>query len=152
MKKLSRLMLPAFAVPLFAVILTGCSKTDDVRLVLCKEVTDRLLASKGPLEWTGNSQRIKRPAYAVIHLDFKAGPQGQQLSSECYFEYDAVEENVMTQVDELSAYSSLPYKMTIQGRDVPKPILQKAVSAEQMEGLSEFLDKLIEAPRRLQSG
>ena len=42
--------------------------------------------------------------------------------------------------------------MTLQGRDVPKPILQKAVSAEQMEGLSEFLDKLIEAPRRPQSG
>ncbi|MEJ2308439.1 MAG: hypothetical protein P8Z78_03860 [Gammaproteobacteria bacterium] len=151
MRLLSRLLLPALAVPLFAATLAGCARTDDVRLVLCKEVTDRLLASKGPLEWTGNSQRIKRPAYAVIHLDFKAGPQGEQMSSECYFEYNAVEENVMTQVDELSAYSTLPYRMTIEGRDVPKPILQKAVSEEQIEGLSEFLDKLREAPRRLQS-
>jgi hypothetical protein len=143
------------SIPVIAAGLFGCSgKTDDVRLVLCKEVTDRMLMSMRPIEWKGNSHRIKRPEFAVIHLDFtinKAGWEGKTVTSECYFEYDTVEENVITHVDELSAYSTLPYKMTIQGKAVPKLVLQQAVSQEQIEGLSEFMDKVVETHRKLQS-
>lgn len=134
--------------------LSGCTKTDDVRLVLCKEVTDRLLASMRPIEWQGNSHRIARPEYAVIHLDFfvnKADWEGKTVTSECFFEYDTVEENVITHVDELSAYSTLPYKVTIQDKEVPKLIMKQAVSAEQIEGLNEFMDKVVETHRHLQS-
>ncbi len=142
------------ALPVSVLLLAGCSgKTDDVRLVLCKEVTDRLLADMRPIEWTANSERINRPAFAVIELEFSTGGQqeGSSMTSECYFAYEAVEENVMTHVDELSAYSTLPYRMTIDGNEVPKQILQKAVSEEQIEGLAEFMDKISGTSRKLLS-
>ncbi|MGD8556528.1 MAG: hypothetical protein PVF23_09215 [Chromatiales bacterium] len=142
------------ALPLTVLLLAGCSgKTDDVRLVLCKEVTDRLLAGMRPVEWTANSQRINRPAFAVIELEFSTGSlhEGKSMTSECYFAYEAVEENVITHVDELSAYSTLPYRMTINGKDVPKQILQKAVSDEQIEGLAEFMEKISRTSRKLLS-
>jgi hypothetical protein len=107
-----------------------------------------------PIEWQGDSHRIVRPEYAVIHLDFfvnKADWEGKTVTSECYFEYDTIEENVITHVDELSAYSTLPYKVTIQGKEVPKLIMQQAVSQEQIEGLEEFLGKVVETHRKLQS-
>ena len=140
--------------PLSFLLLAGCSgKTDDVRLILCKEVTDRLLAGMRPIEWTANSQRINRPAFAVIELEFSTGSlqEGRSMVSECYFAYDAVEENVITHVDELSAYSTLPYRMTIDGKDVPEKILQKAVSDEQIEGLAEFMEKISKTSRKLLS-
>lgn len=145
-------LLSTLAAMLFS--LSGCTKTDDVRLVLCKEVTERLLDSMRPIEWQGNSHRIVRPEYAVIHLDFfinKADWEGRTVTSECYFEYDTIEENVITHVDELSAYSTLPYRMTIQGKEVPKLIMQQAVSQEQIEGLNAFMDKVVETHRKLQS-
>lgn len=148
------LLFPLLVLPALAILLPGCSKTDDVRLVLCKEVTDRLLATMRPIEWLGDSHRIRRPEYAVIHLDFtvsKTGWEDRKVTSECYFAYDTVEENVMTHVDELSAYSTLPYKMTIRGREVPHRILQKAVNQEQIEGFAEFFEKIREAPRKLQA-
>ena len=144
----------SLALPLSVVLLSGCSgKTDDVRLVLCKEVTDRLLADMGPIEWTANSQRINRPAFAVIDLEFSTGKQQERrsMTSECYFAYNTVEENVMTHVDELSAYATLPYRMTIDGKDVPKQVLQRAVSDEQIEGLAEFMDRINGASRKLLS-
>ena len=140
-----------FAVPA-SLFLSGCSgKSDDVRLVLCKEVTERLLADVRPVAWKGSSQRINRPAFAVIQLDFTAGKQDRSMRSECYFAYNTVEENVITHVDELSAYSTLPYRMTIGGNEVPKEILQKAVSEEQIEGLAEFMEKIAETKRKLLS-
>jgi hypothetical protein len=142
------------ALPLTVLLLAGCSgKTDDVRLVLCMEVTDRLLAGMRPIERTASSQRINRPAFAVIELEFSTGSlhEGKSMTSECYFAYEAVEENVITHVDELSAYSTLPYRMTINGKDVPKQILQKAVSDEQIEGLAEFMEKISRTSRKLLS-
>ncbi|MDX1344486.1 MAG: hypothetical protein R3179_01220 [Sedimenticolaceae bacterium] len=137
------------ALPMF--YLSGCSgKTEDVRIVLCKEVTDRLLADMRPIEWTAISQRINRPAFAVIRLEFTAGKQ-KAMQSECYFAYDTVEENVVTHVDELSAYATLPYRMTIDGQEVPQQIRQKAVSEEQIEGLAEFMEKINGASRKLLS-
>jgi hypothetical protein len=73
------------------------------------------------------------------------------MTSECYFAYNTVEENVMTHVDELSAYATLPYRMTIDGEDVPKQLLQRAVSDEQIEGLAEFMDRINGASRKLLS-
>lgn len=144
--------LPAFLVVAFSALwLSGCSgKTEDVRIVLCKEVTDRLLADMRPIEWTAISQRINRPAFAVIQLEFTAGKQ-KAMRSECYFAYDTVEENVITHVDELSAYATLPYRMTINGKEVPQQIRQKAVSDEQIEGLAEFMEKINGASRKLLS-
>jgi hypothetical protein len=142
------------ALPVSVLLLSGCSgKTEDVRIVLCKEVTDRLLADMRPIAWTANSQRINRPAFAVIQLEFSTGKQqkGRSMTSECYFAYDTVEENVITHVDELSAYATLPYRMTIDGKEVPKQILQRAVSDEQIEGLAEFMEKINGASRKLLS-
>jgi hypothetical protein len=149
-----RSLVACLALPISLFFFSGCSgKTDDVRLVLCKEVTDRLLADMRPIEWTANSQRINRPAFAVIELEFTTGRQqeGRPMTSECYFAYNTVEENVITHVDELSAYSTLPYRMTIDGKEVPKQILQKAVSDEQIEGLAEFMEKINGVSRKLLS-
>mgnify|MGYP000181600630 CR=1 FL=1 len=87
------LLFPLLVLPALAILLPGCSKTDDVRLVLCKEVTDRLLATMRPIEWLGDRHRIRRPEYAVIHLDFtvsKTGWEDRKVTSECYFAYDTV--------------------------------------------------------------
>ena len=102
------LLFPLLVLPALAILHPGCSKTDDVRLVLCKEVTDRLLATMRPIEWLGDSHRIRRPEYAVIHLDFtvsKTGWEDRKVTSECYFAYDTVEENVMFPLDMLTSES-----------------------------------------------
>ena len=92
-------------------------------------------------------------AFAVIQLEFSTGRQqeGRSMKSECYFAYDTVEETVITHVDELSAYATLPYRMTIDSKEVPKQILQRAVSDEQIEGLAEFMEKINAASRKLLS-
>ena len=45
----------------------------------------------------------------------------------------------------------IPAVMVIDGKDVPKQILQKAVSHEQIEGLAEFMEKISRTSRKLLS-
>ena len=49
-----RSLAACLALPVSVLLLSGCSgKTEDVRIVLCKEVTDRLLADLHPVYWAG---------------------------------------------------------------------------------------------------
>ena len=116
------------AITLLSVTLLSCGgKTEDVRISLCRDLSTNLVDLEQTPQWLDMKTYIKRPAYARISLAFKANAGNYKAA--CYFEYDAREENVITHTDPLSAYDTLPYKMTINGKNVPKRIIHDAVNA-----------------------
>ena len=47
-------------------VFAGCSgTTEDVRVTLCKNLTQSLLPSAQSIEWTGNENTFVRPEFAV---------------------------------------------------------------------------------------
>ena len=131
-------------------VTTGCTakKTEDVRFKLCKEVTARLLDSMKPVTFKSQQSEIRNIGDAAIRLSFtinRKGYENKLVTSACFFDYEINEQTVIDHVDPLSAYSTLPYKMTIQGQEVPQEILSQAVTAEQIEPVFEYLERVRQA-------
>lgn len=145
--QLNRPLTTAMLVMATSLTLGGCSaqKSEDVRFKLCKEVTTRLMDSMKPVTFKSQSSEIRSAGDAAIRLNFtinRKGHENKLVNSACYFEYQIVEQTVIDHVDPLAAYSTLPYKMTIQGKEVPQDILNQAVSAEQIEPFVEFAEQV----------
>ena len=138
-------------------LLTSCTggKTEDVRIKLCKEVTERILVSLKPVVFSGSHTSFRKIGDAAVILDFtinKKGYENRTVHSSCFFEHNTPEENVIDHVDRLAAFSTLPYAMTINGKAVPKEVLMKAVSAEQLEPVIEFVEQMKREIERSTSG
>jgi hypothetical protein len=125
---------------------TGCAKkTEDVRIKLCRNVTERLLESMKPIEWKSQDAGVRREGDAAIRLAFtisRADYENRVVTSACFFKHDLVEESAVDHVDPLAAFATLPYAMTIEGEHVPEELLRKAVKDEQVEPFVEFFDKV----------
>ena len=130
-----------------ALAATGCTvkKTEDVRIKLCKEVTARLLDSMKPITFKEQKSEIRNIGDAAVRLYFtitRNGYENRIVTSACFYEHDTHEPGSIEHVDLLAAYATIPYSMTIQGKEVPKEILQQAVTAEQVEPFYEFAEGL----------
>jgi homospermidine synthase len=53
------------------------------------------------------------------------------MRSACHYAYEAVDDTALTLADPLSAYATLPFKMTLNGRELSKVELRDLVNAEQ---------------------
>ena len=141
-QKTLTLGLATLALPL---LLSGCSgKTEDVRISLCRNLSTTLLSLQQPPTWLDQKTYIKRPSYAQITLNFQAdSSMGKTINfkSACFYEYSVVEENVITHTDPLSAYSTLSYKMTLNGRNIPKKVINDATNAVVRKQGKEMLEK-----------
>lgn len=127
-----------------ALIMSACSgSTEDVREVLCKRLAMTLLPIDKDTAWKDSEQRIKGPEYAVIAVRPEGGGEAR-----CWFEYDAVEETAESHVDPLSAYATLPYQMTLNGRQVDDRILLQAVNAERIRQGRAAIEPLRHATHR----
>lgn len=118
----------------FGVLFTaGCSGSrEDVRVTLCKNLTNSLLSSAESAEWTGGENTFNRPSYAVTSLTFDvAGGVPRSATSACYYAYDALDETAQTLADPLSAHATLPFKMTFDGRTLSDEELLRLVNEEQ---------------------
>lgn len=126
--------------------MAGCSgKRDDVRVTFCKEVTERILDSMKPIKWREQTTEFRKIGDAAIRLGFnvtKEGYEDRLVTSACFYEHVEPEATVLDHVDPLSSYATIPYAMTVQGKAVPKEILNQVVSAEQWEPVQEFIDQV----------
>lgn len=117
---------------------TGCSgKTEDVRIKTCKQLATTLLDVSDDVAWDKHREDIHEPEYAAIQVRASDG----KVNAVCLYEYDAAEETYETHTDPLSAYSTVPYEVTLNGRTVPVPELYQAMNTLRLEAGKRLLDK-----------
>ena len=151
-KGFGRVVLIVASAVVLSVSCTG--KTEDVRINLCREVTERLLDSMMPLTWKSQTTEIRRAGDAAIRLGFsvnKAGYENTLVTSACFFEHDLPEESALDHVNPLAAYSTVPYEMTIEGKQVPKEVLSRALTDEQLAPFREFFDSVKQEIEKLRA-
>ena len=117
-------------------ILTGgCSgPTEDVRVTLCKNLTQSLQLSSESIEWKGNENTFKRPEYAIISLSFDVVDRdGGRVSrqSACHYAYEELEDTALTLANPMDAHATLPFAMTVDGRALGDAELLRLVNEEQ---------------------
>lgn len=122
-----------------AVVLGGVSAcsgpTEDVRVSFCKNISSALVGDAASIEWKANDNTFRRPEYAIAALTFdvdEAGGASRTMQTACYFEYDAIEDTAQHLADPFSAYATLPFAMTVDGRMLADAELVRLRNAEQV--------------------
>jgi hypothetical protein len=127
-------------------VLTGCSQsTEDVRIGMCRQVTERLLESMTPIEWKSVQAQPRQQGDAEVKLGFgitKEGYEGRTITASCFYEHDMNEESALEHVNPLAAFATIPYAMEIQDKPVPEDIVRQAVTSEQLEPIKDFIKRL----------
>jgi len=127
-----------------ALLLSACTGSDeDVRVTFCKSLLIAQLSAPDDVEWEDTKQQIQRPEYAAITVQVEDG-----ATATCWFEYDAIEETAESHVDPLTAYSTLPYQMSVNGQQLADRVLLDAVNAEQRRLGRAALEQLRQAAYR----
>ncbi len=123
--------------------LAGCTgPQQDVRVSFCKDMVAAHLNALDSIWWVSDGREIKRPEYARIDLGFQIGDSsGAARQAACYYAYDTADENVITQVDPLSAYATTPYRMQVDGQALAEPVLKRLVTDVGLLQGGEFLDR-----------
>ena len=123
----------------------GCSgSTEDVRVTLCKNLTQSMHLSSESIEWKGNENTFKRPEYAVTSLTFDVvGKDGSRAGeSACHYAYEELEDTALNLANPMDAYATLPFAMTVDGRMLSDAELLELVNAEQRRQGRQVLDTL----------
>lgn len=117
-------------------LLAACSgPSEDVRVSFCKNITKAAVPSAQSIEWKSNDNTFRRPEYAIAALTFDATDRDGKttsMRSECFFEYDAIEDTAQHLADPFSAYSTLPFAMTLDGRALSDGELVRLRNGEQV--------------------
>ncbi|MFD2113081.1 hypothetical protein [Thiorhodococcus fuscus] len=114
------------------VAVNGCSDSrEDVRVVLCKDLALELSRpAPESVEWTRVETRMRRSEELRVDLGFesRAGDGSpRSMRAACFYRYDAVEDTALTLADPLSAYSTSPSRVILNGREVSGRELADAV-------------------------
>jgi hypothetical protein len=130
--------------PAIGIAVAGCSGSgEDPRETFCKNLTVAMYSLSDDVQWQESEQVIKDPQFAKITVRPKTGNRAT-----CWFEYDAPEETAESHVDPLSAYATLPYRMTLNGKAVAERTLLDAVNAEQIRQGKAVVEQLRQAAYR----
>lgn len=123
------------------VLMAGCSgPTEDVRVKTCKQLAMQLAGVSAEPAWVEHEEDIRENAYAAITVRSKGGGKSA-LKAVCRYEYDAAEETMETHVDPLSAYATVPYALSLDGRAVAPKALTQAMTALQLQAGKRLLEK-----------
>lgn len=145
MKTIFRLSISRMTLFLTAIaLISGCSGSrEDVRITFCKDLTSALLDFPPALAWRGNQNRFQRPEYVAVKVlyEMPEEPDGEAI---CFYDYDTVDENVMTHSQPLSAYSTLPYQVEMNGEPVAKSVLDHAIQSQQVKLVDTLVNRLIQ--------
>ena len=112
-------------------------------MTFCKNLIITQLDSPHDLEWITSENKIRRPEFAQIILTYQSqftGEAPQQAT--CYYEYNTVEENVMNQVDPLSAYATVPYKMIMHEEELTEQELYKAIQVAALKQGKDVVERV----------
>jgi hypothetical protein len=123
------------------VALMGCSGSrEDVRVTLCKDMVAVEVGPAQPIAWTESETQTRGYEHAAVKLRFTMG--ARDGNAVCYFKYNAVEDTALTISDPLSAYSTSPYEMTLNGRTLSGSALARAVKDAMAKQGRELVDRV----------
>lgn len=108
--------------------LSACTKTPDVRLTLCQDLTRLLLNSPQGLQWQESQSIIKGYEDLEMQLSFTLDESGSTSSASCFYAYEQDEIGAETFQDPEAAYSTYPAKMILQSKVVDKVLLSKSIN------------------------
>ena len=133
--------------------ITSCSKTPDVRLTLCQDLTQLLLNSPEQVEWkehkaimSGHNDLEMQLSYVMTQTD------GQTLTRQasCFYSYEQDEIDAETFNTPTSAYSSYPNKMIIDNKKVAPGILAQLVNQAMLNQGKQLVVKTREGFKQVQ--
>jgi hypothetical protein len=134
-------------------LLAGCSgSTEDVRVTLCKNLTQATQPAAASIEWLANENTFRRPEYAVTGLRFElvdGDGRRSTMTSACHYAYEALDDTAITLADPLSAYANLPFAMTLDGRTLGDAELLRLVNEEQRRQGRAVLQSLEKGAREM---
>lgn len=110
------------------IFLASCSKTPDVRLTLCQDLTQLLLNSPQGLQWQEHKSIIKGYEDMEMQVQFTTDEQSSTSSASCFYAYEQDDIGAETFQDPEAAYSTYPGKMILQGKDVDKMRLSQSIN------------------------
>jgi hypothetical protein len=152
------------------VIVTGsalaasCSGSrEDVRVSFCKQLVLTQVGSPGSVRWTSVATQPKGHSGLSVVLGFEGGDSGgasRARQAICRYRYNAVDDTALTLADPLSAYSTSPESMSIDGEPLSRSALGTAVKNAMVmqgkaavdraqKGIEDAADKVME---RFESG
>lgn len=109
-------------------LLSACSKTPDVRLTLCQDLTQLLLNSPQGLQWQEHKSIIKGYEDMEMLVQFTTGEQSSTSSASCFYAYEQDDIGAETFQEPEAAYSTYPGKMILQAKDVDKMLLSQSIN------------------------
>lgn len=99
----------------------SCSKTPDVRLTMCQDLTLKLLKSPDNLEWQGHKAIMNghndlqmKVSYTITESDGEV----HNGDASCFYAYEQDEIGAETFSEPTAAYSTYPHKMQLDNQPV----------------------------------
>lgn len=109
-------------------LIASCSDSrEDVRVSFCKRLVTTQLESPSSVRWTSAETQPRGHSGLSVVLGFASGDPGRTRQASCLYRYNAVDDTALTLSDPLSAYSTSPETMTIDGEMLTRPALAEAV-------------------------
>lgn len=126
---------------LAAITFMGCSGSrEDVRVTLCKDMVAVRIGSSQSITWPETETQTRGYEDAAVKLRYAARGQGGEAV--CYFKYDAMEHTAQNLSDPLSAYSTSPYEMTLDGETLSSSTLARTIKDAMEKQGGELVDRL----------
>ncbi|NEX20522.1 hypothetical protein G3480_09400 [Thiorhodococcus mannitoliphagus] len=123
----------------------GCSGSgEDVRIGLCKDLVVTLLPSGAAPVWTEARPEMRRSEELIVHLRFDAAGTGgarKAMQAACHYRHDAVDDTALTLANPMAAYSTSPYRMSLNGEVIGNPRLAQAIKQAMMKQGRELLER-----------
>ena len=118
-----------FLISTSLILLSSCSKSPDVRLSLCQDVTQELLSASGQLQWQAHKAIIKGYQDMEMALQFTTENEPDtSLQAACYYPYEEDEIGAETFETPTSAFATYPSKMRLNGQRVDTVLLAKTIN------------------------
>ena len=109
-------------------LLTACSgSTEDVQLTLCKQLAgDLVFGNYQKSDWL--AEDMKFSGYEDLEVIVRYKTASGQGETRCYYAYDTIEENAMTQANPATAYATYPSKVTQDGKVLDSMMWAKKIN------------------------
>jgi len=113
---------------LAVLLLAACSgSTEDVQLTLCKQLAgDLVFGDYQKADWLAEDVKIK--GYEDLEVIVRYKTQSGEGETRCYYVYDTIEENAMTQANPATAFATYPSKVTQDGKVLDSMMWAKKIN------------------------
>ena len=138
-----RIAVPAGLAAVLA--LTGCSgPTEDVRITFCKNLLANMQPAGTDLQWADSEVAIQRPSHAITQVQRAEETAGQSgpVKAACWYVFEYREHLPSALANPIEEYATLPYAMTVDGRELSDAELMQAINAEQKRRGKALIDAL----------